>query len=296
MADRSELEALFVAHLPLIDRILTVVGRRQGLRDDDQTDFASWARLRLIADDYAVLRRFRGESALGTYLTVVLTMAAREYRVAHWGRWRPSAAARARGPLAMQLETLVHRDGLRLADAAQLLRTAGETDLSDRALAALLAELPVRDASARRAMRDGDVTGDVDALADDSAADEPLLRAEAQAERARIEERLSDAVERLPAEERVLVRLRYWKGLSVADAARALGVPQKPLYRRLERAVATLRVGLLAAGVSEERVRAMLVESLPTPPPEPRADVEPERDESRVRPSIRSTDREESTT
>jgi DNA-directed RNA polymerase specialized sigma24 family protein len=44
----------------------------------------------------------------------------------------------------------------------------------------------------------------------------------------------------------------------VADIARRLDVPQKPLYRRLERALRTLRTALERAGVPVERVRAAL--------------------------------------
>jgi DNA-directed RNA polymerase specialized sigma24 family protein len=54
--------------------------------------------------------------------------------------------------------------------------------------------------------------------------------------------------------------MRYWEGTSVADIARALGLPQKPLYRRLERALAALRAALEAAGVSRHRTAACLAE------------------------------------
>lgn len=272
MADRGDLEALFLAHRDLIGRITAGAGRRQGLRGDDFDDFASWATARLIEDDYAVLAQFRGESSLATYLTVVVTMLAREYRVRHWGRWRPSAAARRQGPLAVRLETLVYRDGLRLEEAAQTLRTAGLTALSDRALAAVLAECPARDAARRGRADDAGDAGPIDLLPGESAADDVLLGHEADAERHAVGQQLSDVVDRLPDEERVMVRLRYWQGLSVADVSRALGVPQKPLYRRLERVLTGLRAELESRGVDREQVRALLGEPLPgesaaDPPP-----------------------------
>lgn len=284
MADRNELERLLVEHLPIVERILTAVGCRQGLREDDLADFSSWAMVRLVADDYAVLQRFRGESSLATYLTVVLTMAAREYRVARWGRWRPSAAARAAGPLAVRLETLVYRDGLRLAEAADLLRTRGETALSDRALAALVAALPMR-VSVRGSTSAATNDVSVDTLADDGSADDPLLRGETDNDRARLGRRLAEAIGRLSVEDQALVRLRYWEGLSVADTARALNVPQKPLYRRLERVVGVLRDDLVANGVAVERVRALLDESMPV--------SAAGGEESSARPSIPGTGHEE---
>jgi DNA-directed RNA polymerase specialized sigma24 family protein len=41
-----------------------------------------------------------------------------------------------------------------------------------------------------------------------------------------------------------VVRLIFWKELSVADVARSLGVPQKPLYRRLDRILKRLRYAM----------------------------------------------------
>lgn len=295
MTDRAELEASFLRHLDVLERLLGAAGRRQGLRDADLTDFASWAKARIVADDYAVLDKFRGECALTTYLAVVVTMAAREYRVAQWGRWRPSAAARARGPLAIRLETLVYRDRLRLGEAAQMLRTAGETTLSDRALATLLAELPAR--VGRRGVGPDAQAPEValEAVPGDDAADEAVLHHEADDERSRITRQLRDAIDRLPVEDRMLLRLRFWQGSSVADAARILGVPQRPLYRRLERALGELRGALVAAGVSAEAVRALLDEPSSEAAVEPRSSepASPARTDPRARPSKAASDSQE---
>ena len=78
---------------------------------DAADEFASWARLRLFEDDCAVLRKFRGESTIRTYLTTVLVHLFLDWRNAQWGRWRPTASARRLGPLAIELERLVLRDG-----------------------------------------------------------------------------------------------------------------------------------------------------------------------------------------
>src|SRR5262245_34415390 len=118
MPEDSSLQRQFLNHLTLVDRTAGLLARRSGIHGDDVEDFKSWVRLRLVENDYEVLRRFRGEGTLHTYLTVVIALLARDYRYAHWGRWRPSAAARRLGPLAVRLETLVHRDGRTLSQAA----------------------------------------------------------------------------------------------------------------------------------------------------------------------------------
>jgi len=80
---RPDLETLYSEHLPRIDRILAVLARRNGLSADVADKFATWAKTRIIENDYAVLAKFRGRSSLATYLTVVLARLCREYRVLH---------------------------------------------------------------------------------------------------------------------------------------------------------------------------------------------------------------------
>lgn len=249
-------ESLLRDHLGYVERACASLCRRHGLHGDDADDFAGWARMRLVEDDYAAIRKFRGESAFTTYLTVVLAMLFRDYRVALWGRWRPSAAARRLGELAVRLETLVHREGYRLEQAGERLRSAGETDLSDRALAELLARLPPR--QPLRPVPAGEAA--LERLSAREGADGAVLADEAERERRAATEALLRAVEGLPAEERVIVRMRVWEELSVADIARALSVPQKPLYRRLERIFSRLRGDVERAGVTRGDVRRMLDE------------------------------------
>lgn len=255
MPERHTLEALLLAHLATVEKIVSALARRHALAGDAADDFGSWVKLRLVENDYAVLAKFRGESSLPTYLTVVIAMLYREYRVQQWGRWRPSAAARRAGALAIRLETLVRRDGLSLAQAAQLLRTNGETTLSDRELAALLGALPER--MPLRPIVTGITPPDPAAA---HSADDRVRATEQLADHDRTEDALRSALRTLPADDRLLLRLRFLEGLSVADIARALSLDQKPLYRRLERALALLRRTLEQSGVTREQVRELVAD------------------------------------
>ena len=255
MTNRDALEALLLAHHEWVARSAAAICRRHGMGEPDAEDFASWVTLRLVEDDYAVLRQFRGDSSLRTYLTVVIVMLHREYRVRCWGRWRPSAAARRAGDGAVRLETLVYRDGLTLREAAELLRVRGElpADGGGRSLARLLATLP------RRTPRPREEPGAVPVEAAAVGGADDLVRAsEADAERRAIDAALRRGLEALPAEDRLVVWLHYWEGLTLAEVARRLDVPQKPLYRRMARALVRLRRVLEAAGVSPSRVRAAI--------------------------------------
>ncbi len=256
MSERPDPAALLVQHLSWIDRVSAALCRRHGLGADEAEEFASWTKAKLVEDDYAILRKFRGESALTTYLTVVVSMLYRDYRVSRWGRWRPSAAARRRGEVAVRLETLVYRDGMGYEQAAEVLRARGEARLSAGEAARILADLPYR--TRGRPVQVGDEP--LAAAAGPGGADERVRAQEVEAERKEAEEALRAAMQDLPAEDRVILRMRFWEGATVADIARGLALDQKPLYRRIERMLGVMRNHLQAAGISRERVRDLLAE------------------------------------
>jgi RNA polymerase sigma factor for flagellar operon FliA len=203
--------------------------------------------LRLIEDDYGTLRKWEGRSSLKTYLTVVLTREYSNYRNMQWGRWRPSAAAQRLGPVAIRLEQLIVRDGCTLREALAILRSAGvkETDAELRQMAA---QLPLR-WDVRELLNDDDVHDIADPTAKgpiDHEARERVLAA------------LRSAIEAMPQDDRVLVRMYYWDNISVANIARILGVEQKPLYPRLKSIHRRLMEALRRAGISDEDIRDML--------------------------------------
>lgn len=246
---RNPYERLFLEHLGVIDRILLEITRRHRLSPDDADDFAGWARLRLIEDDYGILRKFQGRSSMRTYLTVVLTRAYSSYRNSLWGRWRPSAAAQHLGPLAIRLELLLSRDECPLEEALAILRSAG-VDATDAELRRMAAQLPRR--TNDREVSIDDVTH---GLAD--ARQESPLDHE---ERERIIEALRSAIEAISLDDRTLTRMYFWDDLTVARISRILGVEQPPLYPRLKAIYRRLVEVLLRAGVTAEDVRDVLRE------------------------------------
>jgi RNA polymerase sigma factor for flagellar operon FliA len=74
---------------------------------------------------------------------------------------------------------------------------------------------------------------------------------------------LGAAVGRLEPQDRLLVRLRFYDGVTVADIARLQRVEQKPLYRRLEGILGRLRAALRDAGFHESAIADVLREGEP---------------------------------
>src|SRR5688500_20209685 len=118
-------QELYLQNLRSIERIAASVARRNHLRGDEAAEFTQEVRVRLLDDNYAVIRKFEGRSSFTTYLTTVIVRLYHQYRVAQWGEWRASAEAKRLGDEASTLERLGTRDGCTLAAAAEVRRTTG---------------------------------------------------------------------------------------------------------------------------------------------------------------------------
>jgi DNA-directed RNA polymerase specialized sigma24 family protein len=128
----------------MIERVMARVARRQAMSVDEAEDFTSWARLRLLEGGSATLAKFEGKSTLETFLRVVLLNLFRDYRIAKWGKWRPSAVARRLGPTAIRLETLIVRDGLSTREAVAIISSQLGSSTPAAEIERLAEQLPVR--------------------------------------------------------------------------------------------------------------------------------------------------------
>jgi RNA polymerase sigma factor for flagellar operon FliA len=147
----------------------------------------------------------------------------------------------------------MQRDGVSLAHAGQILRSTGATTMSDRELAGVAAHFPRR--TRPKPIELNPVT--IDAAAAERS-DASVDHQESVAEAHLVRGALRGAIDTLGADEQRLLRMHFADAMSIADIARGLAVPQKPLYRRMDRALATLRARLEKNGVSRERVRSVL--------------------------------------
>lgn len=244
----AEARELFERELETVDSLIRSTCRRHGLEGDDADSFASFARFKLIDGDYAVLRSFSGRSSLKTYLSVVVANCHRDFRISRWGKWRPSAAAKRLGPLAVLLDTYLNRDRQPLEEAIRRVLTRGEIRASEAELRKIAGELP------RRPPRAFDDLRSIDSLPSAEAADGPLLDLERGEALEEVRQALDRALCALPDQDQVILKLRFWEGMTIADIARTLGIPQKPLYRRIDADLRRLRAALEAEGVAGEDI------------------------------------------
>jgi len=251
-ADRDPVEEGFLDHLDLIDRAVGSICRRHSLPADDADDLTAHVRMRLIADDYAILRKFQGKSALGTFLTVVIANLFRDWRTARWGKWRPSATARRYGSVGIQLEALISRDGYTIREAIQVLLSRAEEMPAMTELVRIAAALPPR-SNPRKVERLA-----VPEAASSDSTEQRVLEHEWRSTRDTLRNCLARALSQLIAEDQLILKLRFQDGMPVAEVARTLCLQQKPLYRRIDNCLARLRVLMSAEGVNREQVSALL--------------------------------------
>ncbi len=237
--------ALLEANLDLIERVIRFTARRQRLDESEHEEFSSIVKLKLVENDYAVIRKFQGRSRFATFITIVVERMLLDYRIHYWGKWHTSAEAKRLGDLAVKLEQLLHRDGRSLDEALPMLR-GQYPDATRESLEQLAQRLPER--RARRRMVDLEEAEGV-AVVDD-AAEENVLAQERQTTSQRISQAMREVIARLPEHDRLLLQLQFESRMNVAQISRSMQIEQKLLYRRKEKLLKDLRAELERAGIT----------------------------------------------
>jgi RNA polymerase sigma factor (sigma-70 family) len=260
-------QRLLLEHLALIDQIVRTTGRRRHL-SAEQDEFAGFVRLRLIEDDYAILRKFQHRSSMRTYLAAVIERLSVDFCVERWGRWRPSAAAERLGPVAVLLERLVTRDGHTLGEAMEIVQTGHASEMSPGELRAIWEQLPAR-------IKTTEVSEDAAAsVASTHSSEAHVEDAERLVNVGRLERTLRAAFANVPDQDRVLVALRFDQELSIVEIARLTGSSVPTLHRRLDRTIKQLRSALTTSGFDPREVASLIGHASITLSPLLRAEVE----------------------
>ncbi len=244
--------ALLEEHFDLVQKRLDHLSRRSGLPENEADEFRSWALFRLVDNDYRILGSWEARSSFSTYLTVALVNLLRDYRIHVWGKWRPSTAACRQGREAVLLERLRFRDHLPLAEAIDRVRAEHGSSLSREELERIADSLPER--SERRIVGEEELLW----IGVDGNVEERVEVREGARIAARFRKRLLVLLRALPAEDRLLLKLHFRDGLTIAAISPVLGLPQKRLYFRRDRCLKKLRRALLAEKLGSERMNELL--------------------------------------
>jgi RNA polymerase sigma factor for flagellar operon FliA len=246
-------EQLYLGHLKLIDRIAANAAWQHHFSREETQDFVSIVRIKLLEKDYRIIRKFQGQSTFGTYLTVVIQRQMLDHQNHLWGKWRPSAEAKRLGPAAVRLEMLIVREGLTLEQACECLLTNEHVELSRAQLLDLANRLPPR--KPPRPPMEGEEEL-ADRPTEEKSPDERVLGQERLERLTTILKLVDKALSSLAPEDRLIATMR--SEFQISQIAKSLRLEQKPLYRRIEKILLTLRKQLEQEGVRKEEIDPLL--------------------------------------
>jgi RNA polymerase sigma factor (sigma-70 family) len=246
-------EPTYLEHLRSIQRIAAFVARRNHLNAGEAAEFVQIVCVKLLEDDYGIIRKFEGRSSFSTYLTTVIGRLFHQWRVEQWGKWRPSAEARRLGEKAVTLERLLTRDGFSLSEAVTVL-TQGHPSFSVGELEAIYIRLPLRKPRPVF-LSDENVLAD---LPSEDSAEERVLAGEREIALRSAAAGLDRAIGDFSPEDRLILQLRFWNGIRVSEIARILGLEQRKVYKRLEHLFKALRRALEDAGIDHAAVGELM--------------------------------------
>lgn len=244
----GDAQKLLTEHLPLVRRTVELACGR-GFAHEVEDCFA-WVLVRLLENDYARVRRYRGDAPFRFYLRSVVIHLVRDYRVSVWGKWKSSVAARQLGWTALRLERLVWRDGHAADDAVAIV--AQEDGLDPKELHRLLERIPARDARHRfveESLAEAvEATGEVES------------RVQHSRQRA-LESDLKRHLKEILAQEdpavRQLLRSHYRDGEKIVEIARREGFSERRYYSQLARTLKKIRRELLLRGIEESALEEL---------------------------------------
>lgn len=235
----------FLDQLPVIEQIIRAVCRGRRMDASEIEEFAAFVKLRFIENDYAIIRKFKGRSAFGTFITTVISRLLNDYRDREWGgKWRNSAEARRMGPIAEELERLVVRD-MRSLDEAFVELAPKSPGITRVELAEMALRFPTRHRAKISRLEDGAPVSAVGDQGPDAGKAEML---------ATISSVISELIAGLPEEDRLIFKLRFEDDMPVPRIALSLRLDMQSVYRRLRKHFRDLREALEKAGISKEDV------------------------------------------
>ena len=248
-------DEIYLQNLPTIKRIAAFVARRHHLEAGEAEEFVQEACVRLLDDNYSIIRKFEGRSSFSTFLTTVIGRLFAQWRVEQWGKWRPSAEAKRLGEKAITLERLMSRDGFSLSEAVRIL-TTGSSPYTRGELEAIYLRLPPR--NPRPVIVSEEMVPDVMTVEADAY---ERIEAGDRARAMRLAfQCIDDVLQGMESEDQLILQMRFWHGRRVPDIAETLHLDQKKLYKRLDRLFLILRRQLESAGVSQKDVAGLLAE------------------------------------
>ncbi len=252
-APEVDFAQLLKDNMAAVGHAVRYVAARHRLSADMTEELNSRALVHVIDHDYAVLRQWRHECSLQTYLTTIFGRVFLDQRNKEWGKAKAPAVAKRLGPVALMLWRLTHRARLTFDDAVKTLQADHHVAATRDELWDIYAKLPAPS---------GRYFVGVHELAE---MEQPGANAEVLVEQierrrlaAQVERGLAHALEGLGDEDQLILKMFFHDNLFLAEIARALRIDQTRLYPRFRGLMARLRASLEAQGLSRDEISTLI--------------------------------------
>lgn len=218
----------------------------------------------LRQNNYHVLREFKGNAQLTTYLTAIISRRTVDLIRKKLGRGREKERAKDLGNTGLLLYQRVIKDGHPLRDVYDELRTNGNFPGSLEELEAMLRKIKGKNPGSHQpgaangnngtsVVKNGTSINEEEYVIPDTKSDPQALLMEKQRQQ-EIHQVIRDIIAPLSGEERLLLRMRFpfhedEKPGSVEQIANALGITPKAVYKRITRLMKKCRQQLDRRGI-----------------------------------------------
>jgi RNA polymerase sigma factor (sigma-70 family) len=215
-------------------------------------------------DNYRVLREFKGNAQLTTYLTAIISRRAVDRIRKKLGRGREKERAAELGNIGLILFQRVIKDGYPLQDVYNELRANGNFPGTLEELETMLHKIkgknpgshqpgPANGNNGNPVVKNGTSINEDEYVIPDTKSDPQALLMEKQRQ-LEIHRAIRDIIAPLSGEERLLLRLRFpahedEKTAPVEQIANALGITPKAVYKRITRLLKKCRQQLDSRGI-----------------------------------------------
>jgi RNA polymerase sigma factor (sigma-70 family) len=235
-----------------VESIIRAVCFRNRLKPEETEEFASEVKLRLVEEDYRILRVFTGKSSIETYLTTVVANMVRDMIRERDGRWRPSEEAKRLGEVAERIEELIYRFRYPFHEAHQILTTNFGFTISEKDARDIYFKLKIREGrpvsvSTDEEFHDGRGTPETEMIA---------------SEQNLLEQRIGNIIDvlrgQLSATDRLMLKMAFEDNLKLTVVAEQLHLTRADVDRRIREILTIFKRGILQQGINYNEVRELI--------------------------------------
>lgn len=214
----------------------------------------------LQRNDYRVLKEFKGNSRLTTYLTAIISRHAVDLIRKKLGRDREKERAKEWGDVGLLVYRRVIKNGYPLGDVFNELQTNGSFSGSMEELETMVHKIKGKNphtshsSNGNSVVKNGKTVNENEYVIPDTKGDPQEILMEKQRHE-KIRRVLQSIIAPLSGEERLLLRMRFpaheeEQPRSVEQISHALGITQKAVYKRITRLMKKCRDKLQQEGVT----------------------------------------------